>query len=56
MQYLACPGGQLTDYDEDRLVGHCPECDYTFSSLFPTGVVPPHYVSEDGDVVVFVPR
>jgi hypothetical protein len=48
-----CPGGPAVNVDPERWEAQCPHCDYTFSTLMDEPVVPPHYVSLNGEVVMF---
>ena len=52
-EWRQCPGGLAVDVDHERLVGRCPACAFTFSTLMDEPVVPPHWVAEDGGVVRF---
>ncbi len=48
-----CPGGPAINVDLERWVAQCPECEYTFSTLMDEPVVPPHWISLNGEVVMF---
>lgn len=48
-----CPGGPAINVDTERWVAQCPHCDYTFSTLMDEPVVPAHWISLNGEVVMF---
>lgn len=51
--WRACPGGPAIKVDTERWIAQCPHCKYTFSTFVDEPVVPSHWVSLNGEVVMF---
>ncbi len=52
--WRVCPGGPADVVPaSDIYMGECPNCDYTFSTLTDSPVVPKHWVSLNGKVIMF---
>lgn len=51
-----CPGGLVTEVNLERAEGKCPSCEFTFSTFTDEPVLPPHWVSHGGQVVIFAPK
>ena len=45
----------MADYDDQRMVGVCPECGVVVHTLFPGGVIAPHLYNPATGTVTFVP-